>query len=1055
MKPIKLIISAFGPYAETMPSIDFTAFESDGLFLISGETGAGKTTIFDAITFALFGKTSGQYKDTKHLRSEFASGDTKSVVDFTFSHQGKTYRILRSPSFIRPKARGTGLIEEAETAVFYPGDDIPVEGLKNVNTAITQLLNITFEQFKQVVMIAQGEFWNLLNASTEERTKILRNIFLTDGYQKIVYELRDLNRESQDRSKDARKSIVQYFEGVKAQPDTEEQRELADLAGRLNAAESIPNTDELLRLIDRILALDEKNAAEKGKEAEECGIQLQEIHEKITMAESDNALFADAEKRRNELEELNAMKGEMDRKKTRADLCAKAVHLVNPLYRAWEEQKSIVKKAEQEIQQQKQALEKASEKMMASQKALEEMKENEPRIEKFRIAASKIRDQEESYRKRDSAARQAGRHDKEREDARKLLEKLEQEKEDKNSLLKKLQNEIADRMDSTACVLQAKQEISDVQNLQKEAKSLLKEMKDLLKEKRILNGKQAAAKKEMDAFRLASDSRQHCETVFDGCRAGILAQMLQEGEACPVCGSTEHPNPAVLPEESVTEEELQAYKEQEEIARKRKEDAVREAETLRGAFLTREDALRSRIADFSEQEQVEEELCPGDDWAKTQTEVQMVSDRLQEAEEKSKQEWQLQKKRQEELEKAQDDAGKLREEDLPNLENQMKQARDTLKEAELNLKEDNTLLSTLTDLRYESWEKAAEEIRHLEEQVSEMEQSLKNARAAYEEAADRKKELDTQISTREAALQTARAVCEEKEDEYLTERKKHFETEEAFLEHRISQEEMDAQEESIRSWQNRLAQADALHKEALRKTEGKQKTDLTESKEIERTLQEKQKAVSEQFHEVSARIKSNADIRGNIKEKAGEYEKAEKEWKMHQRLYNLVSGNASNGSAKITLEQYVQTAGFDSIIAAANRRLLPMSDGQFELFRKETISSRKSKEILDLEVLDNYTGKRRPVGNLSGGESFKASLSLALGLSDTVSQNLGGIQMDALFIDEGFGTLDKRSIEGAMDILLGLSGKGKLVGIISHREELIENIPRQIHITKTRNGSAF
>ena len=172
---------------------------------------------------------------------------------------------------------------------------------------------------------------------------------------------------------------------------------------------------------------------------------------------------------------------------------------------------------------------------------------------------------------------------------------------------------------------------------------------------------------------------------------------------------------------------------------------------------------------------------------------------------------------------------------------------------------------------------------------------------------------------------------------------------------------------------------------------------------------------------------------------------------MCSRLYNLVKG--TTGKGKITLEQYIQAAGFDGIIAAANRRLLPMSDGQFELFRQEDSLGKRSNTFLDLEVLDNHTGHRRPVVNLSGGESFKASLSLALGLSDTVSANVGGVQIDALFIDEGFGTLDRKSIDNAMDILLNLSGGSKLVGIISHREELKENIPQQIKVTKTREGS--
>ncbi len=199
------------------------------------------------------------------------------------------------------------------------------------------------------------------------------------------------------------------------------------------------------------------------------------------------------------------------------------------------------------------------------------------------------------------------------------------------------------------------------------------------------------------------------------------------------------------------------------------------------------------------------------------------------------------------------------------------------------------------------------------------------------------------------------------------------------------------------------------------------------------------------------RISTNEEKQKSILDRREELEKARKEYVSCRRLYDLVKGTTGNG--KITLEQYIQAAGFDGIIAAANRRLLPMSDGQYELYRQEDSPGKKSNNFLDLEVLDNYTGHRRPVGNLSGGESFKASLSLALGLSDTVSSNLGGVQMDALFVDEGFGTLDRKSIDSAMEILINLTGSNKLVGIISHREELMENIPQQIKVKKTKEGS--
>ena len=182
--------------------------------------------------------------------------------------------------------------------------------------------------------------------------------------------------------------------------------------------------------------------------------------------------------------------------------------------------------------------------------------------------------------------------------------------------------------------------------------------------------------------------------------------------------------------------------------------------------------------------------------------------------------------------------------------------------------------------------------------------------------------------------------------------------------------------------------------------------------------------------------------------------KATEDYQRCTRLYNLVKGKLL-GKPKVTLEQFIQAHGFEQIVKAANRRLKPMSDNQYELFRKEEATENRGSTFLDLEVLDNFTGRRRPVGSLSGGESFKASLSLALGLSDTISSNRGGIQMEALFIDEGFGTLDRKSIDNAMEILMQLSGHKKLVGIISHREELMDNIPQQIQVVKTKDGSTL
>ena len=237
MKPIKLKMSAFGPYAGDVQEINFEQFEERGLFLISGDTGAGKTTIFDAICFALYGTTSGSYRDTKNLRSEYAKPDTKSYVDFYFSHQGKNYHVLREPSYERKKQRGSGVVAVKENAVFYEEGMAPIEGIVKVNAAVKELLHIDEKQFKQIAMIAQGEFWELLNAKTEQRTEILRTIFLTDGYKNIEYKLKDRMDASYAVKKKAEDSIIQYFGDVSADESEELAEALVELQERAKGAE--------------------------------------------------------------------------------------------------------------------------------------------------------------------------------------------------------------------------------------------------------------------------------------------------------------------------------------------------------------------------------------------------------------------------------------------------------------------------------------------------------------------------------------------------------------------------------------------------------------------------------------------------------------------------------------------------------------------------------------------------------------------------------------------------------------------------------------------------
>ncbi len=280
MKPTKLIISAFGPYAGTLSPINFDAFEEKGLFLISGDTGAGKTTIFDAICFALYGTTSGTYRDTKNLRSEYAKDYVKSYVDFYFSHQGRDFHIWRQPSYERRKQRGSGLILEKEKAILYEEGQAPIEGLTQVNSAVKELLHIDEKQFKQIAMIAQGEFWNLLNTETKQRTEILRTIFLTNGYKNIEYKLKDRMDASYKVKVRAEDSMIQHFQDVSADETDALFDELEELKRRAGQSKSAWNLDEILDVMERLI-LSDKERFKRSKEdlkTAEAQLKLSLIH---------------------------------------------------------------------------------------------------------------------------------------------------------------------------------------------------------------------------------------------------------------------------------------------------------------------------------------------------------------------------------------------------------------------------------------------------------------------------------------------------------------------------------------------------------------------------------------------------------------------------------------------------------------------------------------------------------------------------------------------------------------------------------------------------------
>ena len=1053
MKPIKLKMSAFGPYAGETPEIRFDQFEERGLFLISGDTGAGKTTIFDAICYALYGQTSGSYRDSKNLRSEYADPKTESYVDFWFSHQGKDYHVRRTPAYERQKSRGEGTTTQKETAIFYEEGKPPIEGIKPVETAVGELLNINRDQFKQIVMIAQGEFRELLNANTEKRTGILRSIFATEKYKDIELKLKARMDAADDERDDTEKSIVQHFGDVTAKKESELEAELTELQETALDTGSAWNVNDLIGIIGRIIEDDTEESRTVKNGVTLLEKELDAVKERLATAEMNNSFIEKAVKLRDEKQQLAEKKEEIDALRALIANQKTATHTVAPVYNNWVTKSDENKEAARKITESEEALKVLEENAEVRAKELEAAESKRKQAEDLKKSSEKISEDKDKYLKRDELKIKLA----DLEDQRSKLEDEKRSVEAKLAELKKKVEEykytvdkLKGRPEELTAVVSAENETA---NLKADLDKILGERCSSWKEHRnLLEEKQQAFGAAREKYEKALEERVSAERLYESSRAGLLASKLVEGEKCPVCGSTHHPEPAKLSEGTVTEEEVNKLKAAEKKCSEAREAALTGAETEKTALDAVEKLIRAEAKEClanplinvkCDKKEIEELLGLVKEHSEA---IAKKNDELNQRIEDIEKDCRILTETRELLDKAQgEETAAIDKERAENAESLQNNAVETTKA--------KTSLGEIQTLGFENWELAEKEMN---QQAALSEKLLKDIKDA-EEA---RKAADTAVAEKKAAINTLsenllKSAEEEKklEDSVLTLiNEKGFKDVDTFKTFLVTEETITLNEEKVNKYDADVTSNRDQLEQAEKEAEGRELIDIDA---LKADVGMKQKEVEEARAEsgnIEMRLKTNTAKKDTIQELQPKLEKARKDSSTLRNLYNLVRGYTSTG--KITLEQYVQATGFDGIIRAANRRLVPMSDGQFELFRQEDSLGKQRNTFLDLEVLDNYTGHRRPVGSLSGGESFKASLSLALGLSDTVSTNNGGVQMDALFIDEGFGSLDRKSIESALDILLNLSSTNKLVGIVSHREELKESIHQQIKVTKTREGSS-
>lgn len=918
MKPIKLTVSAFGPYSGRT-EIDFERLGESGIYLITGDTGAGKTTIFDAISFALFGEASGEMREPSMMRSKYAAPNVPTFVELEFVNRGKVYRVKRNPEYERPRERGEGMTAEKPNAeLIFPDDRPPVAKYTEVTSAVIDILGFDRKQFTQIAMIAQGDFMKLLTADTDSRGKILRDIFKTKMYADIQEEIKKFSREISERYESLKKSTAQYINGIRIDESSNYFYEVERIKGLLK--NSCP-FDDAVKLLEDIITEDSKKVSDIDLKLAELNEQIKEIDTLYGIAEA-------------------------------------------------------LENAEVEIKRLTAEGETANREVEAKQKAYAEKMLLSKDIEAFTARIAALRASAEKYATQTDLKKVIDLLNKELVQINGKVSSLQKKKDDNEKAIEQLKKEQVQLKGADA-------KLSELKNLleaHNRRRDVLRAVHSDLQQYGKLNAEwQTLAADYKKAIEKCDESNKmylSAERAFLDAQAGILAKTLADGEKCPVCGSLSHPEPAILHEGAPSEEDVNSLKTQYETDRK---EAVNLSEKANGKRIEAE-SLWKNILIYTE----EFGELSADELAATVLEAGKKEKSLIEKTVLDISVCEQNVKRTAEIESA-----------LP------------LKETELS--DANESLSFAKAEAASAIAKLSETEKHLADVNKTLEfDSVEVLEKAITDTEKRKASAEEKIAVAKAELEKAEKIAGEIK-----------------------------------------ASIEALEKNTLN-SQTQPKEELSGRRNA---LKDDMKILSEERDKATSRFDSNSAILKSVRVNLSESVKTEAQYQIAAALSNTANGNIA-GKEKISFETYVQATYFERIIRRANILLMDMSAGQFELKRRGKADNHRSKSGLELDVIDHYNGSERSVKTLSGGESFKAALALALGLSNEIQSMAGGIQIDSMFIDEGFGSLDAESLDQAIKVLNKLSDGNRIVGIISHVAELKNRIEKQIVVTKDKSGGS-
>ena len=909
MRPLKITMSAFGPYAGEV-TLDMQKLGKSGIYLITGDTGAGKTTVFDAISYALYGEASGNYRENTTLRSKYASADTPTFVELEFEYNNEIYKINRNPEYPRPNKRGEGFTKQSANAELVMPDGSVITKIKEVSAKVEEIIGINKNQFSQIAMIAQGDFRKLLNCETNERSKIFRKIFKTEPYHNIEIKLSSLFNELRRNREKEKSGIEQYINQLKCNENDTLSLELE----RAKSGDVL--IEDVIKLAGEIINKDTLEYTKTQKNIESINEEIEKINSNIKLYENQEATKKAYAKASAKLEEFKTKRNDCEKayksaeaQRERLDDLTRKINLINSKMPKYDELKSL----ENSINERTQSFEKSNNSLKLKQQEITLL---EKEIDEKSKALEEVKG------------------------ADLLVQKLTAQKEEikkKAEALKELKTEI-DR---------CKAEQKNLKNAQSFAKSALDEY--------------GALENEYNQIYIAFFNEQ----------AGIIADELKDGEPCPVCGSTSHPNLARKSENAPSQADVESAQ---NLVKKAQEKADKARDTA-SALKSRFDEIAANVKSaakklFGTDDNVFDDYNSNINALKKEYDDTLAL--LKTANEKLNLYQKLDK-------------------EIPKIQEKQKSLSDEISKLNTQKASDEAFISENTkrvtsiksELDFESADLAKDKLKEYTNLSNDIKNAIEKSKNAFD---DIKSKYDTQKG-KKASLENALKEFKE--------------------------------------------------------------IDLASLNEKSLKLNEYKKDVDETAKSLYSRIESNKLLVDNISEKRDILKGYDDKYVWLKALSETANGDIS-GKEKITLETFVQMTYFDSIIRKANIRLLTMSDGQYELVRRSDAETLKKNEGLALDVIDHFNASTRSVSTLSGGESFMASLCLALGLSDEIQSSNGGIKLDTMFVDEGFGSLDGEALDRALSALTSLSQGNRLVGIISHVDALRDRIDNKIVITKDR-----